>query len=86
MTDRIDHGAHGLTWVGERVATGDPVPGAGSWEVVDHEGCPGHGRLRNLSPGELAPQCELCARPVVWQLSHLASSVTADHQGVGHLP
>jgi hypothetical protein len=86
MTDRIDHGAHQISWVGQRTSSGDPVPGAGTWEVVDHRDCAGRGVLRNLVPGDLAPPCELCAQPVTWQLSHLASSVAADHKGVGHLP
>jgi hypothetical protein len=75
-----------MAWVGTTLTTGEGIPGAGTWEIVDHPGCRGQGTLRSLAPGSPAPLCPVCDRPVVWQLTHLASTVAADHHGVGHLP
>lgn len=86
MSEQIDHGAHRIPWVGTRVASRGQVPGAGTWEVIDHEGCEGDGALRALGAGTTAPPCPVCGRDVRWQLSHLAPSVAADHRGVGRLP
>lgn len=86
MTERIDHRAHEMAWPGRRIISGDTVPGAGTWEIVEHPECSGHGLLLALIPGRNAPSCAVCGRTVVWQLSHLASSVAADHHGVGRLP
>jgi hypothetical protein len=74
--------------VGMRVRTGEPLPRAGSWEVVDHD-CPeavGTGQLAALGPPDVAPPCLGCDNPVTWQLTHLATSVAADHRGAGPLP
>lgn len=86
MTDRIDHGTHQIAWVGTTVSSGQRIPGAGSWEVVDHDGCPGHGALEALGGGDTVPPCPSCGREVRWQLTHLSPSVAADHKGVGRLP
>jgi hypothetical protein len=86
VTERIDHGAHRIAWVGARVTSRERVPGAGTWEVVDHEGCVGHGALRALAGGSEAPACPSCGRDVRWHLSHMAPSVAADHRGAGRLP
>jgi hypothetical protein len=86
MAEHIEHGAYEIPWTGTRVETGETVPGIGTWEVVDHDGCPGDGALRELGRGDEAPPCPVCATPITWQLSHLATSVAADHRGVGHLP
>jgi hypothetical protein len=72
----------GPAWVGARVESGDPIPAAGTWEVVDHPdrpGCPGAGKLRALGKGEPAPRCPQCDSDVAWQLGHLAVTVSADH-------
>jgi hypothetical protein len=74
--------------VGTRVRTGEPLPRPGSWEVVDHD-CPqatGTGQLAALGPPDMAPSCFGCGEPVTWQLTHLASSVAADHRRAGPLP
>lgn len=86
MTEQIEPGAHEITWPGHRVATGQPIPGAGTWEVVDHAGCEGHGRLKAMGPDHRAPRCPVCQNAVTWQLTHLAAAVAADHYGVGRLP
>ena len=86
MTDRIDHGAHQLPWPGTRVRTGEMITGPGTWEVIEHAACGGDGELRPLSKGQRAPRCGTCGKDVTWQLTHLASSVAADHRGVGPLP
>lgn len=86
MTEQIDHGAHHIAWVGTRVTSRERIPGAGTWEVVDHEGCDGHGALRALAAGTTAPPCPVCGRDVRWQLSHLAPTVAADHRGTIRLP
>ncbi|HEX6423645.1 MAG TPA: hypothetical protein VFZ79_09210 [Acidimicrobiales bacterium] len=86
MTDQIDRGAHRIAWVGAQVTSRERVPGAGTWEVVDHGGCDGLGALRALAGGSEAPPCPSCGRHVRWQLSHLAPSVAADHRGAGRLP
>lgn len=86
MSERIDHGTHDLPWPGRRVPTGEMIPGPGTWEVVDHEPCPGDGRLLALAAGQAAPTCLHCGRDVTWQLTHLASSVAADHRGAERLP
>ena len=39
-----------------------------------------------MGPPDEAPTCPNCDQPVTWQLTHLASSVAADHKGAGHLP
>jgi hypothetical protein len=72
--------------VGTRIRTGDQLPRAGTWEVVDHADCPGHGTLREFAPGAVAPRCPVCDADVAWQLSHLAPAVAADHRNVGRLP
>ena len=72
--------------VGTRVMSLQPAPAVGTWEVVDHQRCAGHGRLKALTRGETAPLCDICGDRVPWQLSHLAPSVAADHYGVGRLP
>lgn len=86
MTDRIEQGAHDLAWPGRRVATSQTVPGPGTWEIVDHQGCDRHGHLQAFPRGEIAPACPRCGQEVVWQLTHLAPSVAADHRDVGPLP
>ena len=86
VTARIDHGAPQIAWVGTEVSTYDSAPGAGTWELVDHEGCEGHGMLRALTRDETAPLCPVCGSEVHWQLTHLAPNVAADHHGVGRLP
>lgn len=86
MTDRISLEAHEIPWVGTVVRSLQPVPGVGTWEVVDHAGCPGEGRLAALTPGEPAPLCVSCNGEVRWQLTHLAPSVAADHVRAGPLP
>jgi hypothetical protein len=86
VTDRIDHGAHRIAWAGTQVSSGEKIPGAGSWEIVDHEGCRGHGVLQALGRGDTGPSCPACGATVRWQLTHLAPSVAADHKGVGRLP
>jgi hypothetical protein len=77
---------HEPVLAGTRRRTGETIPRAGSWEIVDHDGCAGHGLLRAMGADRSAPACPACEREVVWQLSHLAPSVAADHQGVGRLP
>ena len=72
--------------VGTRIDTGDRVPRAGTWEIVDHADCPGNGTLREFAPRALAPRCRVCQADVTWQLSHLAPAVAADHRNVGRLP
>jgi hypothetical protein len=72
--------------VGTRIPTGDRVPRAGTWEVVDHADCPSNGTLRELAPRTAAPRCPACQAEITWQLSHLAPSVAADHRDVGRLP
>jgi hypothetical protein len=86
MTDRLTPGVHEIAWVGTTVRSLAPVPGVGTWELVDHASCPGNGRLMALTPGEPAPLCPVCDREVSWQLSHLAPSVAADHRNAGKLP
>lgn len=83
-----DHGTaqHDPVLPGTRRRTGEALPRAGTWEVVDHGGCPGEGELHALGPEAGAPPCPVCDAPVTWQLTHLAPSVAADHQGVGRLP
>ena len=86
MTDRITPDVHEITWVGAVVHSLDPVPGVGTWEVVDHDGCPGHGRLAALTPGEPAPLCVACNGEVRWRLTDVAPAVAAGHPGAGQLP
>jgi hypothetical protein len=86
VTDRIEHDAHQIAWVGTRVSSNDTSPGAGTWELVDHDGCEGYGMLRALTRGDIAPLCPVCAAEVRWQLTHLAPNVAADHHDVGRLP
>ena len=71
--------------VGMRVTTGEPIPRAGSWEVVDHD-CPAAGGLRALGPPDVAPPCPGCDTPVTWQLTHLSSTVAADHTDDSPIP
>jgi hypothetical protein len=82
----LEHGGHPLAWPGTRVRTGETIPGPGTWEIIEHPGCSGDGTLRALSKSRRAPRCGDCGQDVVWQLTHLAASVAADHQGVGPLP
>jgi hypothetical protein len=82
----LEHGGHPLAWPGTRVRTGEMIPGPGTWEILEHRGCAGEGTLRPLSKNRRAPRCGTCGQEVVWQLTHLASSVAADHRGVGQLP
>jgi hypothetical protein len=77
---------HPLVPVGTRIATGEPTPRAGAWEIVGHPECPGDGTLQELAPQALAPRCPTCRAEVSWQLTHLAPSVAADHRDVGRLP
>jgi hypothetical protein len=86
MAERIDRGAHDLPWPGTRAATGTPAPGLGTWEIIDHDGCAGRGHLRELGRGDPVPGCPVCGAWVNWQLSHLSTSVAADHRGAGPLP
>ena len=86
MTDSIDYGAHQIPWAGTKVMAGDAIPGAGSWEIVEHGGCDGNGTLRALGRGTRVPLCPRCGSAVQWQLTHLAPSVAADHRDIGHLP
>jgi hypothetical protein len=83
-----DHGVaqHEPVPAGTRRRTDQVLPRAGAWEIVDHEGCPGNGTLHAFAAEDVAPRCPVCDRPVTWQLTHLAPSVAADHQGIGHLP
>jgi hypothetical protein len=71
--------------IGTRRRTGEPVPRPGSWEVVDHD-CPAAGTLSAFGPPDTAPPCPGCGAPTTWQLTHLATSVAAEHRGMGHLP
>ena len=77
---------HEATPVCTRIRTNEHVARAATWEIVDHDGCLGHGALQALAPGDAAPRCPVCGVDVVWQLTHLAPSVAADHRGVGRLP
>lgn len=86
MTDRTSRDAHEIPRVGTVVPSLQPVPGVGTWEVVDHEACPGDGRLAALTPGEPAPLCVACNGEVRWRLTDLAPSVAADHVRAGPLP
>ncbi len=86
MVGPMDEQPLQIPWAGTRVTTGHEVPGAGTWEVMDHDGCPGDGALRALAAHTPAPGCPVCGAAVPWQLSHLAPSVAADHRGVGRLP
>jgi hypothetical protein len=72
--------------VGTRISTGERLPRAGTWEIVDHGDCPGEGTLREFAADAVAPRCPTCRAQVTWQLSHLAPSVAADHRDVGRLP
>lgn len=83
-----DHGTaqHDPILAGTRRATGETLPRAGAWEIVDHAGCPGHGRLHAFGARDVAPRCPECDADVTWQLTHLAPSAAADHQNVGRLP
>ena len=83
MADRITLDAHDHAGVGTTIASLEPVPGVGTWQVVDHEGCEGNGRLKALTPGEPAPLCADCDREVTWRLSLPAPSVAPDHGGAG---
>ena len=71
--------------VGTRLRTGEPLTRSGSWEVVDHD-CPAAGTLVALGPPDAAPPCPGCGGEATWQLTHLASSVAADHRDAGPLP
>lgn len=86
MTDRIARDAYQIAWVGTVVRSLAPVPGVGTWELIDHAPCAGNGRLIALTSGQPAPLCPECDRAVSWQLSHLAPAVAADHRNVGKLP
>ena len=86
MTDRPTLDGHEIAAVGTTVPSLRPVPGVGTWELVDHEGCEGNGRLRALTPGEPAPLCADCEGKVTWRLSHPAPAVAADRTGEGRLP
>jgi hypothetical protein len=77
---------HAPVPVGTRIATGERSPRAGTWEIVEHDGCPGDGTLQELAPRVVAPRCRTCQAEVTWQLTHLAPSVAADHRDVGRLP
>jgi hypothetical protein len=68
-----------MAWVGARVRSLDPVPGVGTWKIVDHEGCPGDGRLNAMTRDDPAPLCPVCGAHVTWELAHLAPSVSSDH-------
>jgi hypothetical protein len=85
VTEGIDDG-HQIAWPGARVTSRDEVPGAGTWEVVDHGECACNGTLRAFARGATAPRCPCCGAMVTWQLTHLAPSVAADHKDVGPLP
>jgi hypothetical protein len=74
-----------MAWVGARVSSLDPVPGVGTWRVVDHDGCPGNGRLKAMTGDDRAPLCPVCGADVTWQLARLAPSAS-DHLGAGRLP
>jgi hypothetical protein len=86
VTDSIDYGAYQIPWTGTKVMAGDAIPGAGSWEIVEHAGCDGNGTLCALARGARTPLCPRCGAAVQWQLTHLAPTVAADHKGIGHLP
>jgi hypothetical protein len=83
-----DHGVaqHDPVLPGERRRSGEAFPRAGTWEILDHAGCAGDGKLRAFGADAAAPRCPVCDGPVTWQLTHLAPSVSADHQNVGRLP
>lgn len=85
---RANHGTaqHDPVLTGTRRRSGEPVPRAGTWEVVDHDGCPGERQLRAFAAEAEAPLCPVCDGPVTWQLTHLSPSVAADHTGMGRLP
>ncbi|HLM65648.1 MAG TPA: hypothetical protein VK306_15230 [Acidimicrobiales bacterium] len=72
--------------VGTRRRTGEPLPRAGTWEVVDHDGCAGAGTLRAMTAGDEAPRCPSGDHEVTWQLTHLAPSAAAEHRGATPLP
>jgi hypothetical protein len=82
----MEHGAVERAWVGTRVRSLDLVPGVGTWKIVDHEGCPGDGRLKAMTRDDPAPLCPVCGAEVTWELAHLAPSVAADHAKAGRLP
>lgn len=77
---------HEPVLAGTRRRTGETMPRAATWEIVDHAGCSGHGHLEAFSAETAAPHCPVCGGEVTWQLTHLAPSVAADHQQVGRLP
>lgn len=83
-----DHGVaqHEPVLAGERRRSGETLPRAGTWEILDHDGCAGNGQLRAFGAEATAPLCAVCDGPVTWQLTHLAPSVSADHKDVGPLP
>jgi hypothetical protein len=83
-----DHGVaqHDPVLPGERRRSGEAFPRAGTWEILDHPGCAGDGQLRAFGADAAVPRCPVCDGPVTWQLTHLAPSVSADHQDVGRLP
>jgi cytochrome c oxidase subunit 2 len=72
-------GLRGPAWVGARVSSGQPIPVAGTWEVVDHLGCHTSGELHAFGKGEITPDCPSCDQTTIWQLTHLAVTVAADH-------
>jgi hypothetical protein len=86
VTDRSEHGTGDMAWVGARVRSLDPVPGVGTWKIVDHEGCPGDGRLNAMTRDDPAPLCPVCGAHVTWELAHLAPSVASDRLRAGRLP
>ena len=83
-----DHGVaqHEPVLPGEQRRSGESLPRAGTWEIVDHSGCAGDGQLRAFGAEATAPLCPVCDGPVTWQLTHLAPSAAADHKDVGPLP
>lgn len=86
MTGPIDHGVHQIAWVGSTAVSRERIPGAGTWEIVDHGTCAGQGTLRALSGSDQAPPCPQCGAKVTWQLTHLSPTVAADHRGAEPLP
>lgn len=75
MQERSALDGHETAPVGTTVTSLEPVPGVGTWEVVDHGGCAGSGRLKALTTGDPAPLCPVCDQKVTLRLARLAPAV-----------
>jgi hypothetical protein len=71
---------------GTRRRSGDATTAAGTWEVVDHDGCAAAGTLRAFAEGDELPPCPSGDHAATWQLTHLSATVAADHQNTTPLP